>query len=539
MKSNNKSTYTRTMKNYTGIVTATMLAVLITMVTLISSCKEDEGGEVPGGGELTITAIDPAKARIGEQVTITGTGFNPDYSQNEVKFYAGDDLTGGEATKIYETATLIKGTATSLVVEVPAKAQDGHIIVMANGEELESSMDFVVDTSIGNPVLTSLSPTNGYPGAEVVITGENFGESVEAIEVKFDEVVATISEVTNTTITTAVPEGMTEGEVQVNVSREGTAADKTLSYTVNKIPVDVKTAYWTATDGIYRGIISESGVIIIRLYADADENFGSANGIEVDVDGGQIYFSDQSNIFKAPINGEGPVELLYEGISSTGDIAIDKVSESVYFTARDSFKPVLTTNSYIIKGSLDGTQSLDTLYVFDRDFNPSSNQHEGPSPVSPKLYVANNKLYWTDRGKTLGVWEGSLDGTVEAKVLFDATDGLVGPSGITFDRESSKLFIADNGLSSGLESTIYVGNLNGEGDLETLVGPGDNVRAPSDMEIDTENGFVFWLNVTNENEMGETELNRASLDGEIVEVLFDDFNFANYFDLEIGEVLPE
>ncbi|WP_170863796.1 IPT/TIG domain-containing protein [Reichenbachiella agariperforans] len=514
------------MKNYTGKVTATMLAVLITMVTLISSCKEDEGGEVPGGGELTITAIDPAKARIGEQVTITGTGFNPDYSQNEVKFYAGDDLTGGEATKIYETATLIKGTATSLVVEVPAKAQDGHIIVMANGEELESSMDFVVDTSIGNPVLTSLSPTNGFPGSAVVITGQNFGESIDVIEVKFGETIATVSAVTATTITTAVPEGMTEGEVQVSVSREGATADMTLSYTINKIPVDVKTVYWPTIDGIHKGVINETGATITNIYPTVDHpEARSAFGIAVDAVGGYVYWSGDG-IYRASVDGNGTIEtVLAPDNYIFYDVALDTENQMLYFCAFSSDYGT----AYINKIPMDGSAEEEVIYEVTTD-------QFGVESI--KLSISEDKIYWTDTFY-FRIMAGSIDGSTDAVVLFDDADGLYYPTGIAIDSDNEKVYVSNNGVSFGGTSEILVGNLDGSGDLEAIVSSGDYVKSPYDMEIDLENGYVFWMNTQVTEGESDSEVMRSTLDGETVEVLFDGFLNGSFFDLEIGEVLPE
>ncbi|UXP31954.1 IPT/TIG domain-containing protein [Reichenbachiella agarivorans] len=516
------------MRNYTGKITGLMLAMLVAMVTLMSSCKDDEGGEEPGeGSELTITAIDPATARIGEQVTIIGTGFNPDYSQNEVKFYAGETFVDGVAVKKYVNATLVSGTSTTIVVIVPATAQDGHIIVIANGEELESSMDFVVNVSLDNPVLTSLSPTNGFPGSEVVITGENFGEGIEAIEVKFGETVATVSGVTATTITTAVPEGMTEGEVQVSVSREGAAADKTLSYTVNKIPVDVKTVYWPTIDGIHKGVINETGATITNIYPTVDHTeAGSAFGIAVDAVGGYVYWSG-NGIYRASIDGNGTIETVLASDNYVFyDVALDPENQMLYFCAYS----LDFGTAYINKVPMDGSVEEETIYEVSTD--------DEFGVESIKLSISEDKIYWTD-GSYFRVMTGSIDGSTDAVVLFDEVDGLYYPTGIAVDSDNEKIYISNNGVDFVGTSEILVGNLDGSGDLEAIVSSGDYVKAPYDMEIDLENGYIFWMNSQVPANTSNSEVMRSTLDGETVEVLFGGFENGSLFDIEIGEVLPE
>ena len=508
------------MKRKTWITPLLILTVfIVAMITFAGCSDDDDGGEDPQNPELAITSFTPATARLGDTVVITGTGFNAEFSQNTV-FFTGSE---SSATPGLAQAILEDGNATSLTVIVPNNAINGPIRVRVNGEEAVSSQSFTIDTSLPDPVLTSLDPTNGLPGAEVTITGENFGEDATVIQVSFGNTEAQVSSVTNTSIVTTVPENLEEGELQVSVSRDGVSANTTLAFTVNPLPVGVRTAYWVAQEGVFRGVITETGVDITLLYSAADnENVGD-RGIDLDLDAGYIYWTSVGDgVVRAPIDGQGPIELLYES-ARVYDIALDIENQTLYvMTESGLFDP--QQNSFINRAPMDGSGELEPIYSLPRSTN---------FVVSPKLYVANDKLYWTDEA-LIAVSEGSLDGSTEPVVLFDDSDGLVRPTGITFDPGSEQLFIADDRIDGDGTSSILVGNLDGSGDLSTLVGPGDNVRSPSDMEIDLENGFVFWLNTTNENNMGETELNRASLDGQTVELLFDGFINASYFDLEIG-----
>ena len=517
------------MKRKTWITPLLILTIFtVAMITFAGCSDDDDGGEDPQDPELAITSFTPATARLGDTVVITGTGFNAEFSQNTV-FFTGSE---SSATPGLAQAILEDGNATSLTVIVPDNAIDGPIRVRADGEEAVSSQSFTVDNSLPDPVLTSLDPTNGLPGVAVTITGENFGEDATVIQVSFGDTEAQVSSLTNTSIVTTAPENLEEGELQVSVSRDGVAATNTLSFTVNPLPVDVKTAYWTSSEGILRGEITEAGVNITPLYDSNSEGFTSATGLAVDFAGQMIYFtSTGSGVSRAPLGGEGPIEQLY-GAPSSNDLAIDPESGKIYFFSIDE----AAEKSFIFKGDMDGSGDLDTLYSFDYVLNFNTFEYEGPVPYTPKLLLTEDRIYWTETTiDNPRVMAGSITGDIEPQELF-GSDELIRPTGLAIDPVNQRLYIADNGVSELLNSTIFSGNLDGSGTLSVLVASGDNVRSPSDMEIDLENGFIYWLNEIAENMMNSTELTRASLDGETVEVLFDGFQGASFFELEIDVV---
>ncbi|GAA5023090.1 hypothetical protein GCM10011506_05690 [Marivirga lumbricoides] len=507
----------------------TIIGLFTGLAIAFTACKEDDNTDPEGPGtELSITDFTPKTARVGDTVVITGTGFNADFSQNTV-FFTGSQT---NTTPGLAQAVVIAGSTTSISARVPSDVLDGPITVRTGEEEAVSEADFTLDTSLGAPVLSSIDPTNGLPGVTVTISGENFGDAVEDLEVLFGETEATVTAVTNTSITTKVPESLAEGEVQVSVSREGTAATSTLSFTVNPLPVDVKTAYWTSLEGILRGNITETGVDITTLYDESNEGLGSPSGIDVDFVGGMIYFTSTNGVSRASIEGDGTVELLYESKQST-DIAIDPTAGKVYFFSIDG----AAEQTFIIKGDMDGTGEADTLYRFDYTLSFETFLYEGPQPYTPKLLLADNQIYWTETGTNPRVMVGSVTGDTDPVELY-GSDELIQPTGIALDPVNQKIYISDNGVNEALESTIYVGNLDGSGSLAVLVGAGDFVNSPSDMEIDLENGFIYWLNVkeSTSGAVAPSALVRASLDGSAVEVLFDGFSGAIFFDLEIGVV---
>jgi RHS repeat-associated protein len=70
----------------------------------------------------------------------------------------------------------------------------------------------------GSPVITTLSPSVGYYGTSVTITGTNFGPAQGSSTVKFGGVSANITSWSNTSIVATVPAGASSGNVVVTVS---------------------------------------------------------------------------------------------------------------------------------------------------------------------------------------------------------------------------------------------------------------------------------------------------------------------------------
>ncbi len=113
-------------------------------------------------------------------------------------------------------------------------------------------------------------------------------------------------------------------------------------------------------------------------------------------------------------------------------------------------------------------------------------------------------------------------------------DGLGGPTGVTFDNNNN-IYIADKRFDGSTNlCKIFKGKTDGSGTLVTLVESGNDVYNPNDLEIDLENGYIFWMNQLGENS-AENAIMRSTLSGESTEKLFDGFNYGLYFDLEIGE----
>lgn len=152
---------------------------------------------------LTITSFAPTTAAPGMEVTVTGTGFDARRNRNRVSI-------GGVSARV------VSGTATSLVVVVPATAATGAIVVEPRGGGRATSSASLVVRAM--PTLGSLEPTSGTVGASIRIRGTGFGSDIRAVSVSIGGVAMTVRGVTDTEVTVDIPAGATTGPVSVTTA---------------------------------------------------------------------------------------------------------------------------------------------------------------------------------------------------------------------------------------------------------------------------------------------------------------------------------
>lgn len=100
---------------------------------------------------LAIINFTPASAAIGEEVTITGTGFSTIPTNNIVQFNG-------------TNATVVSATDTKIVAKVPQGVTDGKITVTVNGKTVTSANDFILsNTPTGLPATLTQGKLELYP----------------------------------------------------------------------------------------------------------------------------------------------------------------------------------------------------------------------------------------------------------------------------------------------------------------------------------------------------------------------------------------
>ena len=137
----------------------------------------------------TLATVAPGEGVPGEVITLTGTGFSPEASQDTVTF-------NGIA------AAVRQATATTLAVAVPAGATTGLISLRTLGGQVASPQAFRVWQP---PTITACSPAKAKAGTVLTITGTNFAEAAARNTVLLGPTPAPVLAATATQLQVRVP----------------------------------------------------------------------------------------------------------------------------------------------------------------------------------------------------------------------------------------------------------------------------------------------------------------------------------------------
>jgi gliding motility-associated-like protein len=193
---------------------ATTQPISVTVNGLTANSGTSFTVTAPSSELPAITSFNPASGPVGTTVTIDGTNFSTNISDNIVMFGT-------------VQAAVISATATQLSVIVPAGATNQPIYITVNSLTAYSSTSFIVTSA---PVITSFTPTSGPVGTTVTIEGTNFSTTPADNIVLFGTVQTAVISATLTQLTVIVPAGATTQPITVRVN--GLTTSTITSFTV-------------------------------------------------------------------------------------------------------------------------------------------------------------------------------------------------------------------------------------------------------------------------------------------------------------------
>lgn len=172
-----------------------------------------------------ISGFNPSLGPVGTEVTIRGTGFGANPSQNTVKFNG-------------IPASVISSSSTEIVAPVPSGATNGRITVVTPNGTAVSRSDFIVKNPLA---ITNFLPNIGVPGTLVTINGQEFDSGLtENNQIKFNIFGAVTQSSTTTVLTTLLPAAATSGHLNVAVGEDSATSVEDFfvpppGYTVSKV----------------------------------------------------------------------------------------------------------------------------------------------------------------------------------------------------------------------------------------------------------------------------------------------------------------
>jgi hypothetical protein len=140
-----------------------------------------------GGNPPTVTSFSPGSGPVGTQVDVKGTNFT---GVTQVTFNGTSD------------PSYVVNSSTDITAHVPTGASTGPIAVTTGNGTGTSSTSFTVTTSAPKPTISSFTPSRGFPGTVVTISGNNLNGTTS---VKLGGKAASFTVNSNTKITATVP----------------------------------------------------------------------------------------------------------------------------------------------------------------------------------------------------------------------------------------------------------------------------------------------------------------------------------------------
>lgn len=169
----------------------------------------------------TITSVSPQRGLVGTVVTIAGTNFGAASQLVQVYF-----------TGVEESVPLLSCEDKELQVAVPEGAQTGPLTIVVMDQKIVTDLEFAITP---DPEMASVSVQQGYASDEIVITGSNFGTTVEDVRlysvIDGEEIEFEILSCTDTEIKAKVPAVSEFGQFDLNLSVLGRSAVNKLSFT--------------------------------------------------------------------------------------------------------------------------------------------------------------------------------------------------------------------------------------------------------------------------------------------------------------------
>ena len=163
-----------------------------------------------------VNSVSPAVGIGGTQITVNGSGFQATKG-------ASSTLTINQTQ-----ATTTSWSDTQIVANVPSNPTTGAVRVTVNGISSNGDVLFTVP----NPIITSVTPSSGAEGSQIVISGTGFGSAQGSSTITLAGYNAPVINWSDTQITANVPLPAGSGVIRITVS--GITSQSSVNFAVNR-----------------------------------------------------------------------------------------------------------------------------------------------------------------------------------------------------------------------------------------------------------------------------------------------------------------
>ena len=243
--------------------------------------------------------------------------------------------------------------------------------------------------------------------------------------------------------------------------------------------------------------VATDGGAVESIMTNAGSGLLDPRGVAVDLAAGKVYFADAlaQKIRRADLDGSNPEDLV-TGLQGPSDIALDVAGGKIYWAERDANRigradlsggNVTTVRSGVVQPyflSLDVVAGM----VYWGDFDSMSIHRaslDGSGSVENvvtglqrgrDVLVDNEFIYVADRDARTISRKLLTTGTTE--VLFNATDGLIRPHGLSIDPGAGMLYWTDTDAR-----TVAKGRTDGVGTPQILASAANGQVVPWGIEV--------------------------------------------------------
>jgi len=314
--------------------------------------------------------------------------------------------------------------------------------VLISGKDIASGADYSLHTLSGFinqnklPAITMISDTKTFSGWLVTIEGQNFGTSVEANEVKFNGVKATINTATKTKLVVTVPADATSGKITLITQ------GKTLTSAQDIVIMQAKVS-------TINEITALNSSNIQGLALDADDNLYFTDNVNKRV----VRYSSTgvTKTFKplyqsaTDVNMDGKVDAKDKVIafSSPWGLAVD-AQKNVYVSNNASYNGIYKMDmSDTTKSGWWAGNGLVSAHAIGQKASVSVRSGAMQFDKAGNLFLENGP--WLDKISTNGI----LTNVVSAQSFRDADATVLKNMnilGITFDADGNT-YLSDNANS--------------------------------------------------------------------------------------------